>query len=139
MAKASRIVEVLIADDDPSYLTVLERTLGRMGLPTVSCTDGSKAWAAIEERPGLFMAVMNWMLPGLDGHEICRRLHERKSPVTPVLMVGRDFLQEAWSRLDLRGAYVLAKPFSEAEIDQQVARLIRLASSRNAGGAFSSA
>jgi len=124
---------VLIADDDPACLIKLEKAFHRQGFQTVSCTDGREAWMAIQQRPNVVLAVLNWMMPGMDGHMICRRLHERQSTVVPVLMIGRSFLHEAWTRLYLRTQYVLAKPFSETEINRQVCALIRLAIPRHTG------
>jgi DNA-binding response OmpR family regulator len=79
------------------------------------------------------LAVLNWMMPGMDGHRICRRLYEQKSTVVPVLMIGRSFLNEAWSTLDLRAQYVVSKPFSQAEINEQICGLIRAALPLRAG------
>jgi len=128
--------QVLIADDDLSYLVELERVFRLRGLTTISCTDGRKAWRAIQERPRIFLAVLNWMLPGIDGHIICRRLHEQRSTVVSVLMIGRRFEHEARTRLHPRAQHVLTKPFPEAGIDQQIDRIIRLASLRHAGPPF---
>jgi DNA-binding response OmpR family regulator len=119
--------KVLIADDDPECLSRLERAFRGRGLPIIRCHDGGQAWQALQDHPGISVAVMNWMLPGLDGYLICRRLHELRSSVVPVLMVGQNFLREIRMRLRVQPRFVLAKPFPVTGIDPHVGQIVRAA------------
>ena len=67
---------VLIVDDDPNMLSMLRRTLGFEGFAVITATDGEHALRTVEiDRPDV--VVLDVMLPGLDGIEVCRRLRSR--------------------------------------------------------------
>lgn len=116
---------VLIADDDPSCLAALERAFRIQGFCPIGCSDGREAWAVLVKHPYISMAVLNWMLPNLDGHEICRRLKRYKPAIVSVLMVGEGFLSDAWTQMDLQARHILTKPFPETGIDQTISRIAR--------------
>jgi DNA-binding response OmpR family regulator len=124
---------IVIVDDDPAYAAACKEAFGQDGRQIICFTDGAEAWRDIRSRPNLLLVVANWMLPGLDGHRICRLLVQQRPAVTTVLMVGRYFLPEAWTRkMRLRADYALAKPFSALEIKEQVRLLIATAHRRHA-------
>ena len=122
---------IAIVDDDPAYVSACEEAFGQEGRRTICFTDGGEAWRDIRSRPNLLLVVANWMLPGLDGHRVCRLLARHRPAVTTVLMVGRSFLPETWAKMRLRADYVLAKPFSAIGIKEQ-ARLLIAAAYRRA-------
>jgi DNA-binding response OmpR family regulator len=119
-----RVGHVVIADDDPVCLAALERAFGRQGLQTISFENGAKAWQGIQASPDVSLAVVNWMLPDLDGHQICQWLAQQRPPITTVLLVGRRFLLEAWAKLRVRADYAMAKPFPPMGLDEQVRGLV---------------
>ena len=90
---------VLVVDDDESTCDALQRLLSRMGYATKCATNGREALEAIEHaRPDVI--VLDWMMPGMDGLEVLRRL--REAPATkdvPVLLYSAvdnpDLLGEA--------------------------------------------
>ena len=118
-----RTAEVLIADDDPASLAALEKAFRIQGYETIACTDGREAWAAINKNPYVSLVVLNWMLPQMDGHEICRRLRKQRPEVVSVLMVGGAFLREAWSAMGLESRYVLAKPLPKTGVERMIGRI----------------
>lgn len=118
---------VLIADDDPSCLAALEKAFRIQGFRVIGCSDGRQAWAAVLKHPYISLAVLNWMLPDLDGYEICRRLKRHRPAIVPVLMVGQSFLRDAWTQMDLQARYVLAKPFPKTGIDHAISRIAQAA------------
>src|ERR1035437_8987259 len=128
-----RIGRVVIVDDDPVCRVALEQAFGRRNVQTVSFEDGAEAWRNIQAGPDVFLAVVNWMLPGLDGHRICEWLIQRSPATTAVLMVGRRFLSEAWAEMGFRAHGILPKPFLAAQIDQEVGRIMAMASRRALG------
>ena len=121
---------VAIVDDDPAYAAVCEEAFGQEGLQAICFTDGAEAWRAIRSGPNLLLVVANWMLPGLDGHRICRLLARYRPATTTVLMVGRRFLPEIWASMRLRADYILAKPFTAIRIVEQARLLIAAAHRR---------
>ena len=66
-------MRVLIAEDDPVSALLLRRTIEREGHEVSVAVDGAAAWQSfLEERPQLL--ISDWMMPGLDGPELCRRV-----------------------------------------------------------------
>jgi len=70
-------MKVVIADDDEVTRTAIAAALERLGYDPVVCEDGAQAWEALQAPDAPALAVLDWMMPGPDGVEICRRLRER--------------------------------------------------------------
>jgi CheY-like chemotaxis protein len=68
-------MRVLIADDEPMGALMLSRSLERWGLEVVVARDGEEAWRMIQDG-GIAMAILDWMMPGADGPEVCRRIRK---------------------------------------------------------------
>src|SRR5215212_2910737 len=109
---------VLVVDDDPNMLSMLRRTLGFEGFAVTTAADGEHALQTIErERPDV--VILDVMLPGLDGIEVCRRLRRRVN--VPLLMLtARGSVPDRVAGLDAGADDYLAKPFA---IDELLARL----------------
>jgi two-component system, OmpR family, response regulator ResD len=125
---------ILVVDDEPTIVEVVGRYLARAGFTTREAFDGPGAVeAARTERPDL--VVLDVMLPGFDGIEAMRRLHEQPGePIPVILLTARA--EESDRLIGLRrGAddYVV-KPFSPAELVARVEAVMRRAT-RGAGGA----
>jgi two-component system, OmpR family, response regulator ResD len=118
---------VLVVDDEPTIVEVVSRYLARAGFATREAFDGPGALEAVRrERPDL--VVLDVMLPGFDGIEAMRRLHEQPGePVPVILLTARA--EESDRLIGLRrGAddYVV-KPFSPAELVARVEAVLRRA------------
>jgi two-component system response regulator ResD len=116
---------VLVVDDEPTILDVVGRYMERAGYETHRAADGPAALrAADEHRPDL--VVLDLMLPGIDGIEVMRQLHERPGPrIAVILLTARG--EESDRLVGLRrGAddYVV-KPFSPAELVARVGAVLR--------------
>lgn len=66
-------MKIVVADDDPVARLLIEATLISMGHQVIACSDGATAWDAISGC-GARIVVSDWMMPGMDGLELCRRL-----------------------------------------------------------------
>ena len=73
-------MKILIAEDDAVSLSVLELVLERMGYEVIVTRSGTEAWEAFDRDP-VRIVVSDWMMPGMDGLEFCRRVPAR--PITP--------------------------------------------------------
>jgi DNA-binding response OmpR family regulator len=84
-------MKVLAVEDDPVALAVLTRTLSKLGHEAVSARDGEEALRLLETEP-VRMIVSDWMMPGVDGLELCRRVRGRLGSdyVYFVLLTGRE-------------------------------------------------
>ena len=116
---------VLIVDDEPNIVVSLEFLLRQQGYEVLVARDGEEALAtAVERRPELI--VLDVMLPGLDGFEVCRRLRERTDlNGMKILMLtarGRD-VERVRGLEEGADAYV-TKPFSTRDLMKTVAGLL---------------
>jgi two-component system, OmpR family, response regulator ResD len=124
MAESSKGA-VLVVDDEPTILDVVGRYMERAGYETRRAADGPEALRlAAAHRPDL--VVLDLMLPGIDGIEVMRRLHEGSGPRIAVIMLTARG-EESDRLVGLRqGAddYVV-KPFSPAELVARVDAVLR--------------
>jgi DNA-binding response OmpR family regulator len=118
---------VLVVDDDPTVSDVVRRYLERAGLTVEVCADGESALrSALGDPPAL--VVLDLMLPGMSGLDVCRRL--RASQPTPIVMLTA--LGEESDRvlgLELGADDYVTKPFSPRELTLRVASVLRRAGS----------
>jgi phosphoserine phosphatase RsbU/P len=71
-------MKVLIAEDDPISRRLLEATLHKWGHEVVVTADGAAAWQALQDPGAPALAILDWMMPGLDGLEVCRRVRQAR-------------------------------------------------------------
>jgi DNA-binding response OmpR family regulator len=118
---------VLVADDDNITRSIVEMKLKSRGYRIVTAVDGDQALRLIEsERPGL--AVLDAMMPGVDGFEVLRRLKgDPELAAMPVVMLtARKLEQDIVRALDTGAADYLVKPFIPEELASRIARLLPL-------------
>ncbi len=132
----SAAARVLVVDDDPGMIELLELLLRSAGLEPVAVSDGS---AALEEarrrRPALVILDVN--LPGLSGYEVCRALRAEHGAELPIVFVSGE-RTESFDRVAglLLGADdYLAKPFAPDELLARVRALLRRTQPANGNGA----
>lgn len=84
-------MKALIADDDPVTRRLLDRMLRKLGYDTVLCADGSSAWEAMQGAGAPSLAIVDWLMPGMDGIALCQRIRARANvPYTYVLIVSSN-------------------------------------------------
>ena len=116
---------ILIVDDDPNILSMLRRTLGFEGYAVSVAPDGEAALRAVDlERPDL--VVLDLMLPGIDGLEVCRRLRARAG-VPILLLTARGSVPDRVAGLDAGADDYLPKPFAVDELLARLRALLRRA------------
>jgi two-component system, cell cycle response regulator len=115
-------MRILVVDDDPLTLEPLVRRLQLNGHDVMSCSDGEAAWAALSEGPQPSMVILDWMMPGMDGIELCRRIRSRtNSPyVYLVMMTGRADPEDLLAGFEAGVDDYLVKPFDWNEMDARV-------------------
>jgi DNA-binding response OmpR family regulator len=115
---------VLVVDDDPTVSDVVRRYLERAGLAVTLAADGYAALRAYEaERPDL--VVLDLMLPGLDGLEVCRRLRSRPDEVPIVMLTALGEEADRVLGLQLGADDYVTKPFSPRELVLRVRSVLR--------------
>jgi len=114
---------VLVVDDEPTIADVVARYLQRAGYRTRIAGDGPDALAQIgAERPDL--VVLDLMLPGMDGLEVMRRMHETER-VSVILLTARGEPSDRVIGLRLGADDYVVKPFSPAELVARVDAVLR--------------
>jgi DNA-binding response OmpR family regulator len=123
---------VLVVDDEPIVRQVVATYLRREGHPTLEAADGPTALDLIERSdPGLI--VLDVMLPGIDGLELCRTIRRRSD--TPVIMrTARGEEADRIVGLDLGADDYVTKPFSPRELVARVRSVLRRSPARGATG-----
>ncbi len=116
---------ILVIEDEDKILHFLERGLTYEGYRVETAADGPSGLAlARSETPDL--VILDWMLPGLDGLEVCRRL--RAAGPTPILMLtARESVSDRVLGLDAGADDYLVKPFEFDELVARVRALLRRA------------
>lgn len=111
-------VKVLIAEDDPISLRLVEVMLGKWGYEPVSVRDGVQAWQALAAESGPQLAILDWMMPGKDGVTICRELRQQtdRPYVYVLLLTARTQEQDLIEGLGAGADDYLTKPFREDEL-----------------------
>ncbi|MCO6010501.1 response regulator transcription factor [Actinoallomurus purpureus] len=122
---SSETGRVLVVDDDPTVADVVSRYLVRDGHEVVCVADGYAALRAAEERPP-DLVVLDLMLPGIDGLEVCRRLRERR-PVPIVMLTALGEETERLIGLEMGADDYVTKPFSPRELALRVKSVLRRA------------
>lgn len=117
---------ILLVDDEPSIVSLAKMYLEREGFRTDSVGDGVKALeAAGRIKPGLI--VLDVMLPGLDGFEVCRRLRGADDQVPIIMLTARDEDIDKILGLELGADDYLTKPFNPRELVARVKAILRRA------------
>ncbi|MGN6221541.1 MAG: response regulator transcription factor [Microbacterium sp.] len=119
---------VLVVDDDESVGDVVAAYLERAGMEVRRATDGIDALeAAAAERPDI--VVLDLMLPGVDGLEVCRRLRRRQPGIPIVMLTARGEEDDRIRGLEVGADDYVTKPFSPRELVLRVQSVLRRASS----------
>ncbi|MCS6863758.1 MAG: response regulator [Gemmataceae bacterium] len=115
-------VRVLIAEDDPVSCLVLERTLRGWGHDLVITRTGNDAWAALQLEDAPPLAILDWMMPGLEGPEVCRRVRALAKPIPTyiILLTARGQTGDIVAGLDSGADDYVTKPFDREELRSRI-------------------
>ena len=122
-------MRTLVADDDPITATILSTTLARSGVEVIVANDGDVAWQELNslQPPGL--AILDWMMPNLDGLELCRRIRSssRLAGIYVILVTGRDSREDLVAGLEAGADDYMTKPIDLPELKARVGVGLRVA------------
>jgi DNA-binding response OmpR family regulator len=116
-------MKILIAEDQPDTCHTLARSVTGWGYDVVSVGDGKQAWQALQDQESAQIALLDWVLPGMDGLEVCRRVRQcqRLDPIYVLLMSGRTSRDAIIAGLEGGADEYLPKP---VDLDELRVRLL---------------
>ncbi|HNB51579.1 MAG TPA: response regulator transcription factor [Anaerolineales bacterium] len=116
---------ILVIEDDEAILRFLRRGLAYEGYIVDTATDGQSGLALARDHPP-DLVVLDWMLPGLDGLEVCRRLRAG-GPVPILMLTAKDTIHDRVQGLDAGADDYMVKPFDLDELLARTRALMRRA------------
>jgi len=114
---------ILIIEDDEAILTFLRRGLAYDGYRVDTAIDGQTGLLLARDSPP-DLVVLDWMLPGLDGLEVCRRLRQG-GPVPILMLTAKDTVNDRVQGLDAGADDYMVKPFNLEELLARIRALLR--------------
>ena len=110
-------MRILIADDESVSRKLLQATLARLGHEVVAVADGLAAIAELLGPDAPRLAILDWMMPGMNGLEVCRTVRERAPAyVYVILLTARDTPEDVVTGLEAGADDFLTKPFEANEL-----------------------
>jgi phosphoserine phosphatase RsbU/P len=114
-------MKILVADDDRNNRNILATMLAKWSHEVVLAKDGDEAWALFQkEAPG--MAILDWMMPGLDGLTLCKKIREslQSQPFYILFLTGMTEMADIVKGLSAGADDYLTKPFDMEELRVRV-------------------
>jgi phosphoserine phosphatase RsbU/P len=115
-------VRILIAEDEPVSRRLLEQTLVRWGYEPIVCSNGDAAWSALRTPDAPRVAVLDWMMPGMEGTEVCRAVRQADLPLQPylILLTSRSKPEDIILGLQAGADDYLTKPVDRGELEARL-------------------
>jgi len=115
-------MRILIADDDPLSRTVLTALLEKCGYEVVPAANGAEAWQAMQQPDAPRIVILDWMMPELDGMELCRRIRKVETDQPPhiIMLTSKGEKADIITGLEAGADDYLAKPFDAGELRARI-------------------
>jgi two-component system cell cycle response regulator len=115
-------VKILIAEDDPVSRRLLEAFLSKWGYDVVVTCDGGEAWEVLNEADAPSLVVSDWMMPKIDGLELCRKIRkmQRSSYTYFIILTAKERKEDVIQGLEAGADDFLIKPFHQEELKYRV-------------------
>jgi len=122
-------MRALIADDDPVTRAILIKALKPWNMEVTVAADGAEAWEALSSGQPPEIAIVDWMMPGMDGIELCRRVREYPAlaGIYVILLTGRGSRMDLVAGLDAGADDYMVKPIDTEELRARVQVGMRVA------------
>lgn len=126
---------MLVAEDDPVSREILTSLLSKWGYHVIVAADGTEAMEALRAQTEPLLAIVDWMMPGMEGTEVCRRVREINKSVYILLLTARAGKERVVEGLKAGADDYLSKPFDKDELRARLsvgARILDLQAALNA-------
>ncbi len=118
------MMKILIAEDDSTSRLILENMLTKWGYDVVSTNDGNDAWKKLQEEDAPRLVILDWMMPGIEGIEICRRLRENSKSEDQytyvTLLTAKESKENIVTGMEAGADDYITKPFNTHELRVRV-------------------
>jgi two-component system, OmpR family, response regulator MprA len=118
-------MKILVVDDERAVRDSLRRALELQGYQVDLAADGAEALAQLERNGQPDAVVLDILMPGMDGLEVCRRIREQGSEVPVLMLTARDAVGDRVAGLDAGADDYLVKPFALEELLARIRALLR--------------
>jgi DNA-binding response OmpR family regulator len=121
-------MHVLIAEDDRATGQILARTLQRWHHETTVVADGAEAWQHLRATSGPMLAILDWMMPELDGPDVCRKVRAERPDANMYLLLvtARESRGDVIAGLDAGADDYIIKPFDPDELRARISVGVRV-------------
>ena len=109
-------IPVIIAEDDPVSRKLVAATIEKGGFHTIVTNDGNEAMTVLRARTRPSVAVLDWMMPGMDGREMCRRIREVGRNVHIIMLTARGTTEDIVGAINDGADDYMVKPFDREEL-----------------------
>jgi len=117
--------KILVLEDEENIRSFVVINLKRAGYETIEAGSGEEALVKLKENPGIKVALLDIMLPGIDGFEVCRRIRAMDSKIGIIMLTARTQEMDKVTGLMTGADDYVTKPFSPAELTARVDALFR--------------
>ena len=117
--------KVLVLEDEASIRGFIDINLRRAGYDVVEAASGEEALERLKENPDIRVALLDIMLPGIDGFEVCRRIRATNTRIGIIMLTARSQEMDKVTGLMTGADDYVTKPFSPAELTARVDALFR--------------
>jgi two-component system response regulator MprA len=129
-------MRILVVDDERAVRESLRRALELEGYAVELASDGEEALRRLEEPASIDAAILDVLMPGIDGLEVCRRLRGEGNAVPVLMLTARAEIDSRVAGLDAGADDYLPKPFALAELLARLRALLRRAGNGDDPGAL---
>jgi sigma-B regulation protein RsbU (phosphoserine phosphatase) len=121
-------LRILLAEDDPVSRRVVCTQLARFGHEVITANDGEEALRLIEQPDSPSLVILDWMMPGLDGIELCHRIRARvpQPYVYILLLTAKSSKEDIVTALDAGADDFLSKPAAAEELRARIQAGVRI-------------
>jgi DNA-binding response OmpR family regulator len=110
-------MRVLLVEDEPDLGAAIKRILNQEKYVVDWVQDGTEAWNYLEDPQTQYtLAIFDWLLPGLSGLELCKRVRAQRNPLPILMLTAKDQMEDKVAGLDAGADDYLVKPFGMAEL-----------------------
>jgi len=116
------MMKILIAEDEPVTQRIIQSLLVKWGYEVVLTQNGMEAWEAIQREEVPLLALLDWIMPGMDGSEICKKVRESDGlkPVYIILLTAKDRKEDLIAGLQAGANDYVTKPFDVRELRARI-------------------